>query len=284
MVKPVRLSIKGAGEAGNNAPTVDDLLGQVRDFVEVLQGVEKALSDDHTNQIIWRVTDAERENPISFELTPFATNPAIYVGARAERVEQITFEGLAALQKGNLRPPFFNDDTLAKARRIHRRVTNGLAGTAFSLDASLGIDSVSIDTTNARAVESGFLAEVTPAPIPYREYGSIEGFVTRAELDGYNRAILRFRDRLNGTEIKAIATGDAFQQIEALRLSDVWHGVRVRVHGTISYRSLGVIDGLNATGIEILDRADLPGIDDIVDPTFTGGLSAEEYLKELRLE
>jgi hypothetical protein len=62
----------------------------------------------------------------------------------------------------------------------------------------------------------------------------------------------------------------------------VWHGVRVRVYGTISYKSLGVIDGLAATGIEVLDRVQLPGIDDIVDPTFAGGLSAEEFLAEQR--
>ena len=58
--------------------------------------------------------------------------------------------------------------------------------------------------------------------------------------------------------------------------------MRVRVYGAISYKSLGVIDGLNATGIEVLDRSHLPGIADIVDPTFTGGFSAEEFLAEQR--
>ena len=282
MAKPVKMIIKGAGEAGANAPTVDDLLGQVRDFVEVLQSVEKAFSDDHANQIVWRVTDAERQNPITFELTPFAANPAIFIDARAEQIERIALEGMFAIQRGDLRPPFFNDEALAKARKLHARVTNGLDGTEFSIDGTLGVDDVVINPATAREVGKAFEADKAIAPIPYREFGSIEGFVTKAELDGHNRAVLRFRSRINGAEIKAIATGDAFQQLETLRLSDVWQGIRVRVHGTINYRGLGIIEGLVATGIEVLDRTDLPGIDDIVDPTFTGGLSSEAFLAEVR--
>jgi hypothetical protein len=131
-------------------------------------------------------------------------------------------------------------------------------------------------------VERAFDAEKATAPVPYRELGSVEGFVSKAELDGLGRAVLRFWARTNGAEVKAIATGEAFKQLEELRLSDVWHGVRVRVYGTISYKGLGVIDGLVATGIEVLDRSQLPGIDDIVDPTFTGGLSAEDFLANQR--
>ena len=281
MAKPVTVTIKGSGEAGDNAPTVDDLLGQIRDFVELLRGVEKALADDHSNQIVWRVTDAERRNPISFELTPFATNPAIFVDSRARDVERVAIEGLVALRNGNTRPPYFTDETLTKARKIHSRVTNGLADTVFSFGEDIG-DPIVINGDVARTVERAFDEQKSLAPIPYREVGSIEGFVSKAELDGMGRAVLRFWARANGAEIKAIATGQAFQQLETMRLSDVWHGVRVRVYGTISYKSLGVVDSLYSTGIEVLDRTDLPNIDDIVDPTFTGGLSAEAFLAEKR--
>lgn len=281
MAKPIRVTIKGAGEAGDNAPTVDDLLGQVRDLVELLQGVEKAVSDDHTNQIVWRVTDAERKNPISFELTPFPTNPAIFIGARAEAVERVAIEGLVALRNGETRPAFFTDEVLSRARKLHARVKNGLADTVLSFDDDLG-GAVMIDTHAALSIEKAFELAAAAGPVPYREIGSIEGFVSRAELDGYGRAVLRFRARIDGTEIKAVATGSAFQQLESMRLSEVWHGVRVRVYGTISYKGLGVVESVVATGIEVLDRTDLPGIDAIVDPNFTGGLSADEFLAEQR--
>lgn len=281
MTNPVRLTIKGAGEAGDNAPTVDDLFGQVADYVEILRGVEKALGDEHGNQIVWRVTDAERENPITFELTPTPVVPGMFIGDRAADIERIAGAGLLALRNGDARPPYFTDDTLAKAKRMHARVRNGLAGTEISFPDA-GTDPIVIDPDAAINVERTFHASKATSPIPYRELGSVEGFVSKAELDGHGRAVLRFWARTNGAEIKAIATGDAFKQLEELRLSDVWHGLRVRVYGSISYKSLGVIDTLTATGIEVLDRAQLPGIDDIIDPTFTGGLSAEEFLAEQR--
>ncbi|MGC8468847.1 MAG: hypothetical protein ACP5NI_02970 [Acetobacteraceae bacterium] len=279
--EPVRLTIEGAGQAGDNAPAVDDLLGQVSDYVEILKGVEKARGDDRENQIVWRVTNAERRNPITFELTPTPINPAVFINDRAADIERITREGLVALGNGEIRPAFFTDETLAKAKRLHARVKNGLANTVIEAP-DVDAEPIIIDAAVADKVERSFEALKAAQSVPYRELGSIEGFVSRAELDGFGRAVLRFWARTNGAEIKAIATGEAFKQLEEMRLSDVWQGVRVRVYGTINYKSLGVIDGLRATGIEVLDGAHLPGITDIVDPTFTGGLSAEEFLAEQR--
>ena len=56
----------------------------------------------------------------------------------------------------------------------------------------------------------------------------------------------------------------------------------MRVYGTIHYRGLGQIEHMNATGIELMDVEVLPGMDDIVDTTFTLGLSTEDFLNELR--
>lgn len=284
MAKPIKITIKGSVDSGTDAPTVDDFLGQVRDFLDILRGVEKAVSDDGENEIVWRVTNAQMNSPIWVELTPFAKDPAIFVDDRAEKVERVAMEGIVAFNNGNQRPLYFNDEVMRKARQIHNRVTNGLSDTKFEFSKSVSDVPILIDRVIARKVEAAYRAAQKLAPIPYRELGSIEGYVSKAELDGLGRAILHFRSRLDGVEIKAIATGKAFSQVESLRLSDVWHGSRVRVFGTISYRSLGVIDGLNATGIELLDQSKLPGIDEIVDEGFTGGLTAEDYLAEIRGE
>ena len=254
MAKPIRISIKGSENAGTDAPTVDDFLGQVRDFLDVLKGVERAVSDDGENEIVWRVTNARMNSPIWVELTPFAKNPAIYVEARAEQVERVAMEGIVAIKNGDQRPRYFTDDVMVKARKIHSRVTNGLSDTTFGFDHSIADKPIVIDRAVALKVDAAYQVALTESPIPYKEIGSIEGFVSNAELDGFGRAVLRFRSRLDGSEIKAIATGRAFQELETLRLSDVWQGVRVRVYGMISYRSLGVIDGLNASGIEVLDH------------------------------
>lgn len=282
MAKPIRITITGSDAFGTDAPTVDDFLGQVRDFLDILRGVEKAVAGDSENEIVWRVTNAQMKSPISVEVTPFAKNPAIFVDTRAEQVERAAMDGLVAIKEGEQRPLYFNDAVLSKAQKIYSRITNGLSNTVFGFDISIADTPVVIDRPTARRVEAAFVAAKAQAPIPYREIGSIEGFISKAERDSFGRAILRFKSRLDGAEIKAVATGRAFQQLEPLRLSDVWQGVRVRVYGTISYRSLGVIDGLNATGIEVLDQSPLPGMYDILDENFTGGLTSESYLAQLR--
>ncbi|MBY8822215.1 hypothetical protein [Sphingomonas colocasiae] len=282
MVKPVTITIRGPEDGRADAPSVDDLLGQIRDLVDVLRGVERATEANGKNELEWRVTDARMNSPISLELTPFGHGPADAILARIDRVERTTANGFRALRAGHAQPPFFNNETLGKARKMHARVLNGLTDTLLAFDVTVEAAPVVIDAPAARKVERAIEVATAAESAPYREFGSVEGYVTKPELDGHGRAILRFRARLGGAEVKAYASGDAFHQVEALRLSDVWHGVRVRVYGVIHYKSLGVIEVINATGMEVLDRDPLPGLDDIIDPNFSSGLTTEEFLRELR--
>jgi hypothetical protein len=282
MTKPVRVTIRGPEDDRVDAPTVDDLLGQIKDIVDVLRGVEKNVEANGATELVWRVTDATMNSPISLELTPYGAGPAALIAARIERVERATLDGFKALRRGEARPPYFSEDILYKARKIHARVLNGLSDTVIAFADE--IDPIVIDRPAARDLERTSERAKAVGSAPYRELGSVEGFVTKPELDGYDRAILRFRSRMDATEIKAYASGAAFRQIEELKLSDVWHGVRVRVYGTINYKALGIIDFMNATAIEVLDEQHLPGIDDIIDVHFTGGLTTEEFLRELRAD
>jgi hypothetical protein len=282
MAKPVRVTITGTADTVSDAPTVNDLIGQLRDLAEVFRGVEKALLPDRGSELVWRITDASKNSPLSLELTPYSpTDAAANVAERATKVERATAEGLIALRRGEARPAYFTDDILPRAKRLYQRVQNGLADTTISFDADVA-EAIVIDRPAAEQVERKAEAAKGQASIPYREIGSVEGYITKPELDGYGRAVLRFKARLTGAEVKAYARGEAFHQVEQLRLSDVWNGARVRVYGLINYKGLGQIDVINASGIELLDVEPLPGIDDIVDPTFTGGLSTEEFLRRQR--
>jgi hypothetical protein len=280
MAKPVRVTITGPADPPTDAPTVEDLFGQISDFVGVLRDVEEAMEPSWTSALVWRVTDATMNSPISFEFTPFGKAPAAEVVARAALVEETAIAGLRALRGGDPRPRYFTDSAIAKAKRLHSRVLNGLSDTVISLEDEP--EAVVIDPTAARDFESTMETAKALASFPYKEFGSIEGFVTKPELDGHQRAVLRFKARLGGAEVKAFARGEAFRQVEALTLHEVWEGIRVRVYGVIHYRSLGQIEHINASGLEVLDKHDLPGINDILDPNFTGGLNTEDFLRELR--
>ncbi len=280
MAQSVTVTIIGPADLSLDAPTVDDLIGQIRDFVGVLRGVEQAIEADSANKLVWRVTDASMNSPIRFELTPYGPGPAAALAARAMLVEETAIAGLRSLQRGDPRPPFFSDEAIARAQRMHNRALNGLSGTIVSVEGDA--NPVVIDASAARDFQKTMVRAQALASVPYTEMGSIEGFVTKPELDGHQRAILRFKARLGGAEIKVYARDNAFRQVEALTLYEVWHDVRVRIYGRISYRSLGEIEQINATGIEVLDKGDLPGIDDILDPGFTAGLNTEDFIRELR--
>lgn len=283
MTKPIRVIITGPNEGRTDAPTVEDLLGQIKDFVDVLHGVEKAAQPERTKHLVWRVTDATMNSPITLELTPYGEGPVAEIAQCVDVVERAVADGMRALHLGNARPKYFTEAVLEKTRKIHARVMNGLSDTALRFDGTIESADIVIDRKAAISVETAMEKARAIDSIPYRELGSVEGYVTKPELDGKGRAILRFKSRLNGAEIKAYADGEAFRQVEALRLSDVWDGARVRVYGLIIYKTLGQIEHINATGIEVLDRdSTLPSIDDILDPTFTGHLTSEEFIARQR--
>lgn len=280
LAKPIRLTIKGSDAFGTDAPTVDDLLGQVRDFVEMLRGIEDAVTDDG-KVLVWRVTDATMNSPISIEVTPFSSNPAIFADARATVVQDVVRRGFSALAAGEVRPAYFTDDVLPYAQRIYGRVLNGLAETTIDFESDEDAAPVEISRDTARVVTNA-AAAAKPARVAYRELGSIEGFISNAERDGHGRGILRFRSRLDGSIVKAVASGEAFRQLEKFRLGEVWDGVRVRVYGVLRYRDLGDLESMEATGIEVLDQTELPGFEDIVDTDFTGGRNTEDFLEAIR--
>ena len=81
MAKPIKIVINGPAGERTDAPTTEDFLSQIRDFLDVLQGVEKAALPEQSKHLVWRVTDATMNSPITLELTPFGDGPAADVAA-----------------------------------------------------------------------------------------------------------------------------------------------------------------------------------------------------------
>ena len=148
--KPIKITIRSS-DGGTDAPTVNDLLGQVEDFVHILEGVEESIASDGKKEIVWRVTDASKNSPLTFEITPFADNPAMNITNRVMEVESAAIGGLSALQRGVTRPMHFTDTVLRRARNLHSRVQNGLAETTFSVDSSIASSPVVL---NRRVADS----------------------------------------------------------------------------------------------------------------------------------
>jgi hypothetical protein len=280
MTRNIRFTIKGSG-AETDAPTVADLLDQVRDYFDIMNSVEQSVAADGTNAIDWRVVDAHRQSPLAFELEPFPRAYGVSIEQRVEKVVQQTANGLALLRTKAERPPYFTEKALQTAERMFERVMNGLSLT--EIDHGPGLPSLLVTPKIARTAAANTTAVLRPASRPYKEIGSVEGYFKSVERDGFGRQLLYLRSRLTGDDIKCVAFEGAARQLESCQIRDVWRNRRLLVSGTIHYRALGRITQVDAVSVRFLrDRHELPGTEDIYDDDFTGGLKSEDYLDRLR--
>ena len=282
MISPINFSISGHN-AETDAPTVDDLVNQIGDYVSIMHAVEEALADDGTSEIEWRVTNAKKNSPLELEIMPFPRQHGVDIEQRVHKVKEYTASGLALLAANAERPSFFNDPVLEKVERsLFQRVTNGLSLTKVDYGPEIQ-STIEITPSIARAAVSHISAVRVPKEKPYRELGSAEGFLKGIDRDGFGRAIVYVKLRLNGEIVKCLVSEEAESEVERHQIGDVWKNRRVRVAGTVYYKSLGRISKIDADVVQFLRRRDeLPSSSDIINKDFTGGLASTEYLEKLR--
>lgn len=279
MSKTIKVSIAARGE--NDSPRVDDFLDQVRDYFDILDGVEQAIAEDGSNAIEWRIIGASTNSPIALEAQAYPTVFAVNIDRRVELVVRQTALGMQQLRVRRERPPYFTDKVLARAEKFFERVTNRLDTTI--VDFGDDLPKLEITPRVAREAAANVRGVLAPPDKPYTELGSIEGTAKSIDRDGWGRLILYVHNRLTGEEVKCIVTGEAAEILGEHQIRDVWRSRRVQVYGTLHYRSLGKLQQVEAIRIRFLrDRSDLPGVDDILDPDFTGGLRTEDFLARQR--
>jgi hypothetical protein len=106
MARVITLLISGAG-AGTDAPTVDDVLAQVRDHFDILDAIEEAVAESGGNAIDWRMVGASMDSPLALRVAAFPKDYAVNIDQRAELTVRHTAAGLNSLQAGAERPPYF---------------------------------------------------------------------------------------------------------------------------------------------------------------------------------
>jgi hypothetical protein len=279
MARTIKLSIKARGES--DSPKVDDFLNQIRDYFEILDGVEQAIAEDGINAIEWRIIGATSNSPIALEAQAFPAVYAMNIDRRVETVTRQTALGLQQISTRRERPAYFTDKVLARAERLFERVTNGLETTVVDFGDEL--PKLEITPTIAKEAAANVRSLLTPPDKPYTELGSIEGTARSIDRDGWGHFILYVHGRLTGEEVKCFVSGQAADDLGEHQIREVWRGRRLQVYGKLHFKGMGKLQQIEATKIRFLrDRSDLPGVDDIFDPDFTGGLRSEDYLARLR--
>ncbi len=276
----VKITISGRGP-DTDAPTVEDALDELRDYLDILRGVEEAVAGTQISAIDWRLVDARRGSPLAFDFQPFPKQYAVNIDQRVEIVLTETAVGLTALQARAERPRHFTNPVMRKAHRVFQRVTNGLG--ISEIDFGTNLPAMRLTPKIARNAARNVDQVLTPPDRPYKEIGSVEGYINGAELDGFGRRVIYIIERISGETVKCLVTPEALPGLETRELRDVWRYRRAEVYGRIHFQALGKIEQIEAQSVRFLRyRADLPQVDDIIDPDFTGGMRTEEYLDRLR--
>ena len=181
MAQPIEITITGNDTDGEDAPTVEDLLSQIQDFVFILHGVERAVAEDGREELVWRVTNATTNSPITFEVTPFPKTHGMNIDRRAATVVRETAKGLVQISECPDRPHHFTDDVIEKAERINNRIFNGLSETNIDFTKYDDLEPIRVTQGIAKRTIDHIARFREPAPKKYRELGSIEGFIARVE-------------------------------------------------------------------------------------------------------
>ncbi len=276
----VKITLSGRGP-DTDAPTVEDALDELRDYLDIFRGVEEAVAGTQVSAIDWRLVDAKRSSPLAFDLQPFPKDYAVNIDQRVEIVLTETAVGLSALQTRAERPRHFTNPVMRKAHRVFQRVTNGLSRSEIDFGAKL--PAMRLTPTVARDAARNVDQVLTPPDKPYKEIGSVEGYINGAEMDGFGRRVIYVIERISGETVKCLVMPEALRGLEARELRDIWRYRRAEVYGLIHFQALGKVEHIEAQDVRFLRyREDLPQVDDIIDPDFTGGMRTEEYLDRLR--
>lgn len=283
MAQPIEITIKGTDTDGEDAPTVEDLLSQIQDFVFILRGVERAVAEDGREELVWRVTNATMSSPITFEVTPFPKMHGMNIDRRAATVVGATAEGLAQISECHDRPLHFTDDVIDKAEKINGRVFDGLSETNIDFSRYKDMNQISVTQRFAKRAIDHIAKFRKPAPIKHRELGSVEGLIARVELDGCGRPLVWIRSRLDNQFVKCISNDGGLDRIGHYEVAQVLRGLRVRVFGTINYKNIEQIESIEVETVQVFATDhELPDSDSIVSPNFTSGIESSAYLKALR--
>lgn len=72
----------------------------------------------------------------------------------------------------------------------------------------------------------------------YHQIGSVEGYITKVDLDGRNGPIIWLRSRIDGQSVKCVIKGKAHDVITHYEAGEGLRGLRVQLFGMIHYKGL----------------------------------------------
>jgi hypothetical protein len=251
---------------------------QLLDFFALLS----AAGGEPASLVDWQLVEVSMQSPLRATAEAYAKQPGIDAAPIALHEKAILAASITSLAESGTVPDWMDQPTLARAKALFGRNTNGIGHTNIQFDENAPI--AFIDQRRARAAletisrhEQLISAEQDRSRT---EMGSLEGNVL---LTGpyYGQPAIQLRESLSDAEIWCVFTPETAASIGPNHSwAETWRNRRVRVTGAIQYDRKGNIRRVNVSTLKEIDPTPLH-YSQIADPNFTGGLSASDYIKSL---
>jgi hypothetical protein len=230
---------------GDNVPMAQLVRAQSA-FLDLLREVSRAVAATFDDPVTWVVTNVQ-ESSADYSLVPIPLRPNVPPQQLHLMVEVVP-DGIARLEKGEDRPPYFTDHALELTTTLTKiiakelpfvRTRNGAAEVDITAQAGLHA---------RRILDRPYVSEM----------GTVEGKAQIVNTHGKRQVVIF--DELTGQRIEC-------QFGQRIALADVLAGMerRVAITGEIRSRESGEILSVIATDIEVLPTDDeLPTANDVL--------------------
>jgi hypothetical protein len=259
--------------------TVQDAMKQVLDCF--------SLADDAARGVLWKLVSASTNSPLTVYAEPIAVKPGFDLAAYLDTVVPRLSDGFSALSEGRVIKEWATGPKATIVRNIFERNQNGVGRTEVEVltgrPAAVVTEKIAFD--GLRALDEEIIQETLAEPLigskARTEYGSVEGELL--DVGTYwRRPAVQIRELKSKRSVWCQVSADRAEEIsQHAAFKDVWMRHRVLVRGKLFFDEAANLTFIEALEIVLLDSEKV-SVDNLTDKTFTGGLSAAEYLDKLR--
>jgi hypothetical protein len=232
--------------------------------LRMLGDYDRGVSKQRRGTLEWVVANVSAGSVV-FDVQSYSRVPNLDVGPAVVRHWE---HGWKRIEEAGETPPYLTWSTMQKARQVTRLIgTDGVFGF---------VAATAEERTEVTARASAHMEQLVT--VRHHALGSVEGVIETISIHGGKHFVV-YDSRTN----KAIAC--RFDDDEWLRMAAQHLGRRVAVLGTVHSNAKGEPVRVDAQSLRVFRTQDeLPTAASLTgsDPDFTGGVSTEEFLRQIR--
>ena len=237
-------------------------LDAVDSSLDILRDLDASIAMRRIPTLRWAIASMHIGSPAVMTLRALPPSTGKDV---SQDVVNHCVDGLDLLARGGSLPTFFSDDALNAAKRLS--------------DLTSGNERVVIVRTGHRSVTVSHRISANVDGLVKKSYasdGSVEGVIEMVTI--HERTYFRIYDAIQGWGVPCYFGQESIEDVRNAL------GKRASITGRLRSDRLGKPESMQVSGIRLLGSEPLPTPGEVrgVFKGMTGGLKAEEYLREVR--